>query len=130
MHPLLFIDFAMWINPAFKYDVLKFVYDEMIKYRNLSGDAYKNLAASVKTIVRDSFMPSAMTNISKAINYIVFGDHEKMIRNKYGEELKQHELFDFENHISKLISEGFIKSYDSLIAYLRRKWIEKYQPKF
>lgn len=29
MHPILFIDFAMWINPSFKYDVLKFVYDEM-----------------------------------------------------------------------------------------------------
>ena len=27
MHPMLFIDFAMWINPSFKYDVLKFVYD-------------------------------------------------------------------------------------------------------
>lgn len=31
MHPLLFIDFAMWLNPAFKYDVLKFVYDELRK---------------------------------------------------------------------------------------------------
>jgi len=30
MHPLLFIDFAMWINPTFKVKVLKFVYDEMI----------------------------------------------------------------------------------------------------
>ena len=27
MHPVLFIDFAMWINPSFKYDVIKFVYD-------------------------------------------------------------------------------------------------------
>ena len=34
MHPLLFIDFAMWINPAFKIKVLKFVYDELLKYRN------------------------------------------------------------------------------------------------
>ena len=40
MHPMLFIDFAMWINPSFKYDVLKFVYDQMIKYRNDAGDAY------------------------------------------------------------------------------------------
>ena len=34
MHPMLFIDFAMWLNPAFKYDVLRFVYDQMIAYRN------------------------------------------------------------------------------------------------
>lgn len=33
MHPLLFIDFAMYLNPKFKYKVLKFVYDEMILYR-------------------------------------------------------------------------------------------------
>ena len=32
MHPLLFIDFAMWLNPSFKVKVLKFVYDELIKY--------------------------------------------------------------------------------------------------
>ena len=44
MHPLLFIDFAMWINPAFKYDVLKFVYDELIKYRNDAGDAYRDIS--------------------------------------------------------------------------------------
>ncbi|MBC7407182.1 MAG: KilA-N domain-containing protein [Arcicella sp.] len=25
MHPILFIDFAMWINPKFKVKVLKFV---------------------------------------------------------------------------------------------------------
>lgn len=51
MHPLLFIDFAMWINPSFKYDVLKFVYDQMIKYRNDSGDAYKLLSSAVGSIV-------------------------------------------------------------------------------
>lgn len=32
MHPLLFIDFAMWLNPSFKVKVLKFVYGEMIKF--------------------------------------------------------------------------------------------------
>lgn len=38
MHPMLFIDFAMWINPEFKYDVIKFVHDEMIRYRNEAGE--------------------------------------------------------------------------------------------
>ena len=47
MHPLLFIDFAMWINPTFKLQVLKFVYDEMIKYRCLAGDAYIKMTKSV-----------------------------------------------------------------------------------
>src|SRR5690606_5983779 len=31
MHPYLFIDFAMWLNPAFKLQVIKFVYDQLIE---------------------------------------------------------------------------------------------------
>lgn len=41
----------MWINPSFKYDVLKFVYDEMIKFRNLAGDAYPRMCAAVYAIL-------------------------------------------------------------------------------
>lgn len=43
MHPLLFIDFAMWLNPAFKVKVLKFVYDELIKFRNLADVIMKTI---------------------------------------------------------------------------------------
>jgi hypothetical protein len=46
MHPYLFIDFAMWINSKFKYQVIKFVYDELIKFRNLSGDNWNTLRNS------------------------------------------------------------------------------------
>lgn len=31
MHPVLFVKFAMWLNPRFEVQVIKFVYDEMIK---------------------------------------------------------------------------------------------------
>lgn len=128
MHPMLFIDFAMWINPSFKYDVLKFVYDQMIKYRNDAGDAYRKLANSVQKIVSTSFMPVAMSNLSKAINHVVFGSHETMMRNKVGEEDKQQELFALESKLSDLIEDGFITSYDNLMNYLRKKWAEKYTP--
>lgn len=128
MHPLLFIDFAMWINPSFKYDVLKFVYDQMIKYRNDAGDAYRKLANSVQKIVSPSFMPVAMSNISKAINHVVFGSHETMMRNKVGEESKQQELFSLEVKLSELIEDGFILTYDNLMNYLRKKWCEKHTP--
>lgn len=47
MTPLMFLDFAMWLNPAFKVKVLKFVQDEMIRYRNDAGDAYKELSSAV-----------------------------------------------------------------------------------
>lgn len=128
MHPLLFIDFAMWINPKFKYDVLKFVSDQMIKYRNEAGDAYRDLSSAVQKIAGKN-MQEAMKKTAKAINYVVFGSHEQMIRNKQGDEKKQYELFALERKLADLINDDFIGDVDSLIAYLRKKWNEKYTPK-
>lgn len=33
----------MWINPKFEVKVIKFAFDELIKYRNDAGDNYKLL---------------------------------------------------------------------------------------
>ena len=128
MHPILFIKFAMWLNPRFEVQVIKFVYDQMIKYRNDAGDAYRELGASVGTIVGKSFMPAAMSNISKAINYVVFGEHYTAVRNDKGTEEMQRELFEMERKVAELINDGFLTSYDDVINYLRKKWKEKYTP--
>ena len=53
MHPVLFIDFCMWINSSFKYDVIKFVYDEMIKFRNLAGTSYPEMCKALSSIIPD-----------------------------------------------------------------------------
>lgn len=129
MNPLLFIKFAMWINPTFEVKVLRFVYDEMIKYRNDAGDAYRELSSAIGKIVPSDFMPKAMQKVAEALNWIVFGNHEKMARNKYGDEHKQRELYQIEKKIVDLINEGFIKNYDSLIGYLRKKYQEVQYPK-
>lgn len=128
MHPLMFIDFAMWINPAFKVKVLKFVYDQMIKYRNDAGDAYRELGSSVGMIVEKSFMAAAMSNISKGINYVVFGEHYTAVRNDKGTEVMQRDLFEMERKVSELIRDGFLRKYDDVMNYLRKKWREKYTP--
>ena len=129
MHPLMFIDFAMWLNPAFKVKVLKFVYDQMIKYRNDAGDAYKELGAAMATIVNKQFMATAMANTSRGINFIVFGAHYTAIRNDKGTEELQRELFELERKVADLINDGFITDYEQVINYLRKKWLEKYTPK-
>ena len=82
MHPILFVKFAMWLNPRFEVQVIKFVYDQMLKYRNDVGDAYKELGSAISKIVSKKFMPAAMCKIAKAINCIVFGKHEHEMRNK------------------------------------------------
>ena len=129
MNPILFIKFAMWINPTFEVKVIRFVYDEMIKYRNDAGDAYRDLSSAIGKIVPADFMPKAMQKVAEALNWIVFGCHEKMARNKYGDENKQRELYQLEKKVADLINDGFIKNYDSLINYLRKKYQENQYPK-
>lgn len=126
MHPLLFIDFAMWINPSFKYDVLKFVYDQMIKYRNDSGDAYKLLSSAVGSIVPKNDMRKYMQTIAKGINYIIVGKHEHMVRNECGTEEVQKEYFELEKQVAMLINDGFLKTGEEVVIYLRKKFIKKY----
>lgn len=126
MHPLLFIDFAMWINPSFKYDVLKFVYDQMIKYRNDSGDAYKLLSSAVGSIVPKNDMRKYMQTIAKGINYIIAGRHEHMVRNECGTEEIQKQYCELEKQVAMLVNDGFLKTGEEVVNYLRRKFIKKY----
>lgn len=128
MHPVLFIKFAMYLSPRFEYHVLKFVSDEMIRYRNDAGDAYKELSSAVMKIVPKDYMPKAMKKIGEALNWIIFNGHEKLLRNKHGDERKQRELWQLEKKIADLINEGFITAFDPLIAYLRKLYEKRNKP--
>lgn len=128
MHPILFVKFAMYLNPRFEYQVLKFVSDELIKYRNEAGDAYREMSAAVQKIVGKSEMTQKIQQVAKALNHIIFGLHESEIRNKAAEEISMRELFELERKVASLINEGFIKDFDGLLAYLRRLWNAKYRP--
>ena len=128
MNPLLFIKFAMWINPTFEVKVLRFVYDELIRYRNDAGDAYKELSSAVMKIVPKDFMPKAMQKVGEALNWVIFNNHEKMLRNKHGDEIKQRELWQLEKKVADLINEGFITNFDNLISYLRNQYQKRNYP--
>lgn len=43
MDKYLFIDFAMWLSPQFKLQIIKWVYDNLIDFRNQAGDHYKEM---------------------------------------------------------------------------------------
>jgi len=47
VHPFIFIDIALWINPKLKIEVYRWLYDSLIKYRNDSGDSYKKMAGAL-----------------------------------------------------------------------------------
>lgn len=125
-HPLLFIDFAMWLNPTFKVKVLKFVSDQMLSYRNEAGEAYKALASAVSRIVPKNTIREYMETIAKGLNWIIVGRHEKMIRNEYGTEEKQKEYFELERQLAMLINDGFLKTGKEVVEYLRNKFKKKY----
>ncbi|RHO68255.1 KilA-N domain-containing protein [Parabacteroides sp. AF48-14] len=129
VNPYLFTKFAMWINPTFEVDVVMFVTDQMIRYRNDAGDAYKELSSAVMKVVPRDFMPKAMQKIGEALNWIIFNSHEKMLRNKHGDENKQRELWQLEKKIAGLIDEGFISTYEQLILYLRKLYRKNWEPK-
>lgn len=128
MHPILFVKFAMWLNPRFEVQVIKFVYDQMIAFRNERGDAYRDLGMAVSKIVDKNFMPAAMSKIARGINYCIFNSHETLIRNQHGCESKMRELFYFERKIADLINEGFLKTFDMTMNYLRDTWRKQFTP--
>jgi hypothetical protein len=47
VHPLLFIDIALAINPKLKVEVYEWLFDNLIKFRNDSGDSYKEMASAI-----------------------------------------------------------------------------------
>lgn len=125
-HPLLFIDFAMWLNPHFKVKVLKFVSDQMLTYRNEAGDAYKQLSSAMSKICTPHQMKRYMPILGKGINFIVTGRHDHKLRNEYGTEEKQKEYFELEKQVAMLINEGFLRTPEDVANYLRRKFQNKY----
>jgi hypothetical protein len=47
VHPYLFLDLALAINPELKIEVYSWLYDYLIKYRNDSGDSYKKMCGAL-----------------------------------------------------------------------------------
>jgi len=47
VHPLLFIDIALAIDPELKIEVYEWLYDYLLKYRNDSEDSYKRMSGSL-----------------------------------------------------------------------------------
>lgn len=126
MHSLLFIDFAMWLNPSFKVKVLKFVYDEMIKFRNIAGDAYPKMCAAVSSILPEYVFKQKVKDLAKSLNIIVYGKHEQEMRNKIGDEAKIREMYELEQQIAQWIELGFIKNYQELKQALMKVYYQKH----
>lgn len=68
VHPLLFIDIALAIDPKLRIEVYEWLFDQLIKYRNDSGNSYKEMSASIyKRYSNHKEFPNYMR---RACNYI------------------------------------------------------------
>jgi len=121
MHPFLFIDFAMWINPTFKVSVIRFVYDELIKNRNIAGDNYILLSASGVKLKGYNFV-----EVAKAMQWIVFGKSGKGLRQKATNEQLE-ELNILQTKLSFAIDMGYIKTYKVLLSEMRKIYNKRYE---
>lgn len=129
MHPLLFIDFAMWINPSFKVKVLRFVYDQLLMFRNEAGETYKKMCSEIAKITPKDKLTAVIQSTARGINHIVYGDHERNIRNLQAEENLMRELVEMHKKVTMYIEDGVITNPSGILHLLRNTWRRKYEPK-
>ena len=121
MHPYLFIDFAMWLNPKFKLSVIKFIYDQLIQQRTLAGDNYKTLSSSIVKLKGYSFQ-----EVAKAIQWIVYNKTGKDLRQTATQEQLQ-EINEIQTKLAFAIDMNYITSYSQLLEEMRKIYNKKYQ---
>lgn len=120
MHPYLFVKFAMWLNPKFEYHVIKFVYDQLIKDRLLSGDHYVELCSRLAL-----YQDTDFREVGKILNLVVFNKHSKELRN-YATPEQQNDLQQLTRDIVNYIDMGFINSFKQFKDTARKEWYKRH----
>ena len=80
VHPYLFLDFAMWLNPRFKLWAMSIIEDKLIELRNEAGDKFKEMASALKRI--GAVNPREFAEEAKMINRLVFDGVQSGMRNE------------------------------------------------
>ncbi len=119
-HPYLFIKFAMWLNPRFELQVIKFIADQLIENRHNAGDNFNGLTSAVQ-----KFTGIDYRTMSKGLNWIVFNRHERGIRDSASQE-QLSELTDLEKKMAFAVDMGYIRTFDELVNEMRRMYHKKW----
>ncbi len=68
IHPLLFIDMALAISPTLKVEVYEWIFDNLLKFRNDSGDSYREMSGALFTrCTNKSEFPRYIIKVANAI---------------------------------------------------------------
>lgn len=86
MHPYLFVKFAMWLSTDFEVQVISWVYDNVIAYRNQAGDHYKEMCSTIQNVFFNYYGrlpdPLIFQQEARFINHLVFGKTTDIDRNE------------------------------------------------
>jgi len=89
MHPYLFVKFAMWLSPKFELNVIKWVYDNLIEYRQSAGNHYKEMCEVISRVYyedsKEKPSPLVYSNEAKFLNSLVYGSSKGGKRNELSE---------------------------------------------
>ncbi len=68
VHPILFVDLAMWYSPKLKVQIIKWVIDGLLDARDNSGESYKRMTGALLTNFPDEFSnPLSYSKVAKSI---------------------------------------------------------------
>lgn len=56
VHPLLFLDIALWIDPKMKIEVYEWLLDNLLLFRSDSGDSYKKMTGALYVHAKNKTM--------------------------------------------------------------------------
>lgn len=61
VHPFVALDILMWLNPDFKVEAIRIIYDSVCVFRDKSGDSYKELSLAIDKHLK---LPPAQTGLA------------------------------------------------------------------
>lgn len=71
VHPLVFIDMALSISPKLKLEAYEWLFDNLIKFRNESGDSYKKMCGALFSRASNQReFPKEITELANTIKVV------------------------------------------------------------
>lgn len=121
-NPYIWVLVALELNPMIYAKAMQWLTDNLILARIEAGDFYKDFSRAVA-----KFNPDYI-KLAGALNHIVFGRHEKGIRNTATKD-QLGELVDIEKKLAFAIDMNLITSERELLKKLRIMWNDKHNKK-
>jgi SOS response regulatory protein OraA/RecX len=114
LHPYLFVDYAMWLNPKFRAKVVIWISDNLLFYRDSGGEAYKEMchALDMKFGIGKKYWEYA--KVARRIAYKVFGT-EDIDQWNYGSQESQYKRETLQRRVISAVEFGNFRTVDDVI---------------